>query len=137
VARASLEELRLDYQDFLRHRGLEQWRGDDPRRQELIDQRPASAEEVADWVGAVRDSESGRGGRSGRSGQPEGGTQSTRSTASTPPTYSEIAANGALVLINVACALLDRQIVSLAMAFEEDGGFSERMYRTRTGRARH
>ncbi len=25
VARASLEELRLDYQDYLRHRGVEEW----------------------------------------------------------------------------------------------------------------
>src|SRR6266700_6473553 len=30
VARASLEELRLDYEDFLRHRGLQLWAEDDP-----------------------------------------------------------------------------------------------------------
>ncbi len=32
VARASLEELRLDYEDFLRQRGLPLWLEDDPRR---------------------------------------------------------------------------------------------------------
>src|SRR5438132_7038482 len=42
VARASLEELRLDYEDFLRQRGLPQWERHDPRRQDLIDRRPGS-----------------------------------------------------------------------------------------------
>ena len=32
VARASLEELRLDYEDFLRQRGLPAWEHGDPRR---------------------------------------------------------------------------------------------------------
>jgi four helix bundle protein len=36
VARASLEELRLDYEDYLRQRGLTQWARHDERRQELI-----------------------------------------------------------------------------------------------------
>src|SRR5438309_8807049 len=36
VARASLEELRLDYEDYLRHRGLAVWERNDPRRVELI-----------------------------------------------------------------------------------------------------
>ena len=30
VARASLEELRRDYEDFLRQRGMQQWQGDYP-----------------------------------------------------------------------------------------------------------
>ncbi len=50
VARASLEELRLDYEDFLRHRGLSAWGRDDPRRQSLIDRRCASADEAAAWI---------------------------------------------------------------------------------------
>jgi four helix bundle suffix protein len=45
--------------------------------------------------------------------------------------FSEIAANGALVLIGVACSLLDRQLAALARAFEEEGGFTERLYRVR------
>lgn len=50
VARASLEELRLDYEDFLRQRGLEEWSRNDPRRVELIDRRPKDADAVARWA---------------------------------------------------------------------------------------
>src|SRR5882672_11785523 len=39
VARASLEELRLDYEDFLRQRDLPLWARNDHRRQRLIDLR--------------------------------------------------------------------------------------------------
>jgi ABC-type branched-subunit amino acid transport system ATPase component len=55
VARASLEELRLDYEDFLRQRGLEQWSREDARRAELIARRPATADAVASWARNVRD----------------------------------------------------------------------------------
>lgn len=51
VARASLEELRLDYEDYLRQHGLPLWGQDDPRRQMLIDRRCANADEIAQ-VGA-------------------------------------------------------------------------------------
>ena len=54
VARASLEELRLDYEDFLRQRGLALWARDDRRREELIARRSQSADEVASWARAVR-----------------------------------------------------------------------------------
>ena len=56
---------------------------------------------------------------------------STESTKSTPSTYAEIAANAALVLIAVASSLLDRQLTSLAAAFQREGGFTERLYRAR------
>src|SRR5438874_4595407 len=49
VARASLEELRLDYEDFLPQRRLAQWPRDDARRAELIARRPATADDVAQW----------------------------------------------------------------------------------------
>jgi len=48
--------------------------------------------------------------------------------------YAEIAANVALILIAVAGSLLDRQVASQASAFEEEGGFTERLYRTRRRR---
>src|SRR5437016_141554 len=87
VARASLEELRLDYEDFLRQRGHPIWPRADPRRADLIARRPQSAHAVADWVRQVR---------------------RRMSTGSTPytPSYPEISANAALVLIAVACSLL-------------------------------
>ena len=47
VARASLEELRLDYEDFLRHRGLYLWDSKDPRGKSLIALRCATADCVA------------------------------------------------------------------------------------------
>ncbi|MCF8039263.1 MAG: four helix bundle suffix domain-containing protein [Desulfohalobiaceae bacterium] len=124
VARASLEELRLDYEDFLRQRGLPLWEREDSRRATLINRRCATADEVAQWVAEVHE-------RNGRHGQDRQKGQSTGSTKSTLSTYPEIAANAALVLIAVACSLLDRQLASLAKAFEKEGGFSERLYRRR------
>jgi four helix bundle suffix protein len=47
-------------------------------------------------------------------------------------TYPEIAANGALALLTVACSLLDRQIAALERAFVEEGGFTERLHRVRS-----
>jgi four helix bundle suffix protein len=123
VARASLEELRLDYEDFLRQRGLPIWNRDDPHRQALIDRRCATADEVAAWVREEHDR-----GRSGQSG-PHGQKLSTPSTKSTFP---EIAANTTLVLLAVACSLLDRQLAAQATAFETEGGFTERLYRVRS-----
>jgi len=124
VARASLEELRLDYEDYLRQRRLEQWSREDPRRDELIARRCATADAVADWVEELH-------GRHGQRGHCGPSTKSSRST------YRELAANAALVLIAVACSLLDRQIASLAAAFVENGGFTERLYRVRTKRRGH
>ena len=122
VARASLEELQLDDEDYLRQRKLEQWPREDVRRAELIARRPVTADDVARWARDMRD---GQGGRS------EARQQSTVSTKSTFP---EIAANGALALIAVACGLLARQISSLEKAFVEEGGFIERLYRVRSER---
>ena len=51
VARASLEELLLDYEDFLRHRGLRLWDKDSPEalsaRKKLSDQSDSS--DRSDW----------------------------------------------------------------------------------------
>lgn len=121
VARSSLEELRLDYEDFLRQRGLRQWETDDPRRKELISRRPKTADEVAAWVKEVYE-------RERDSSTP---LVSTSSNPSISSSYSEIAANAALTLIAVACSLLDRQLNAQATSFENEGGFSERMYRVR------
>ncbi len=118
VARASLEELRLDYEDFLRQRGLEMWAPTDPRRQQLIDRRCKTADEVAVWVKEV----AARHGQHGRHGP---------SIGSTKTQYPETAANAALVLIGVAISLLSRQLAAQAAAFEKEGGFTERLYKHR------
>ena len=112
VARASLEELKLDYEDHLRQCDLPLWPESDPRRKSLVAARCTTADAVAAWV------------------------KKQRGLAGRKATYPEIAANAALVLIGVACALLDRQISALAAAFVEEGGFTERLYRVRTERRR-
>jgi len=127
VARASLEELKRDYEDFLRHKRLTLWPREDPRRQSLIDLRPKTADEVAQWVKKIYQNS----GQSGHGGQTNEHEHSTLSTPSTLPTYPEIAANAALALIAVATALLDRQLEAQAKAFETEGGFTERLYRQR------
>jgi len=129
VARASLEELRLDYEDFLRQHGLPQWPREDARRADLIARRPATADDVAGWAKALHD---GRNGRHGWAGQGKSGQKSIQSTVSTQPAYPETAANGALALITVASSLLSRQVAAQATAFETEGGFTERLYRNRS-----
>lgn len=110
VARASLEELKLDYEDFLRQKNLSCWQRNDPRRQKLVDARCNDLQALKNWI-------NGPDGRYGPDGQ-----------KSTTP---EIAANAALILLGVACSLLDRQIERLAEDFENQGGFTERLYRVR------
>jgi four helix bundle suffix protein len=128
VARASLEELKLDYEDYLRHRNLPQWERTDPRRVTLIERRPITTTDIGAWAKDVRAGHCGRGGHNGQES-----TSSTMSTTTpTTPTYPEISANAALALLAVACALLDRQVAPQAKAFEEEGGFTERLYRQRT-----
>lgn len=104
VARASLEELKLDFEDFLRQRQLELWDLRDPRRQALINLRIETSDEFVSWaVDVTKDS----------------------------GTIHGNAANGILVLLRVVCILLDRQIAAQAEAFQRDGGFTEKLYRTR------
>ncbi len=129
VAAASLEELRLDYEDFLRLRHLRLWPDDDPLRSELVERRCSTADAVAEWVREVH-------GRVGPDEPTECGRRSPVSMPSMRSTYPEIAANAALVLIGVASSLLGRQICSLATAFGAEGGFTERLYRVRQ-RIRH
>ncbi len=50
VARASLEELRLDYEDFLRQRELPMWDPDHPALKRFKAKRCASLEDVRAWV---------------------------------------------------------------------------------------
>ena len=134
VARASLEELRLDYEDFLRQRGLALWDWNDPRRAELIARRPGSIDGVTQWVRWVQE-HNGQHGPDGHQEKPD--TPSMPSTSSIPAEeggHAEVMANGALALIAVATSLLDRQLAAQAAAFERDGGFTERLYgRRNTG----
>ncbi len=130
VARASLEELRLDYEDFLRQRNLLLWAREDARRSELVTRRPGNADEIAHWVKEVH-------GRDGLNGHSTESISSILSSPSIPSsTYPEIAANAVLILIGVAVSLLDRQLAAQAKAFQEEGGFTERLYRIRQNKRR-
>ena len=102
VARASLEELLLDFQDYLRHQGLALWSKDHPTALEV---RALSY-------------------RSDRSYS----TYKTYFQAKEP----EIAANAAICLIHQANYLLDQQLRALEKEFLEEGGFTERLYRVRS-----
>ena len=134
AARASLEELKLDYEDFLRQRGLPLWDESDPRRAELIARRPVTADDVAAWVKGIHDKV--HSGHRGQNGQDRPKASSTGSTSSTKSNYSEPSANAVLVLIAVANSLLDRQLAAQASAFEKEGGFTERLYRQRQQKRR-
>jgi len=125
VARASLEELKLDYEDFLRQRALALWVQDEPLRRDLVAARCQTADDVAAWVVRVR--KQGGNGRYGLDGR-------GKSMTSMESMNAEISANAVLVLIGVACALLSHQIETLAKQFENQGGFSERLYRVRQQR---
>ncbi len=128
VAKASLEELRLDYEDFLRQHGLRLWDLDDPRRKALVARRCGDADAVAAWV--VETAKYGLNGPNG----PEGHEQPSMPSISSIKSIlfpDEISANAALVLIGVAVALLDRQVAAQASAFESEGGFTERLYKMR------
>lgn len=126
VARASIDELRKDYESFLEHRKLPLWEPMDPRRKELSNARCQNPDDVARWVKALWERE-----RAERIAAPEGPR-----TARTPQSvkdcaYAEISANVGQTLCKIAIHLLDRQVDSQARTFEKEGGFSERLYKVR------
>ncbi len=101
VARSSLEELILDYQDFLRQSKLPRW---DKNHPEALAIRKLAYMENRSYLTyrTYFEEESG-----------------------------EVAANTALCLIHQAGYLLDRQLDELEQQFLKEGGFTERLYRMR------
>jgi four helix bundle suffix protein len=137
VARASLEELRLDYEDFLRQRGLAQWPPEHPALMRFKARRCATLAEVRAWVEAERSGQTrtdtdrqGRG-KAGKLSVPA--SVQVRERPSVPGS-AELVANAALSLLNLACYLLDKQLGAQEKAFVEEGGFTERLYRVRSAR---
>ena len=102
VARASLTELRWDYEDFLRQRDWAIWASDDLRRRDPVNRRCHTADEVARWVKDVGAKGNGPNGLDGEEGRHATSMQSIKSI------YAAPAANAALVLIGVSMALLNR-----------------------------
>ncbi|MFH1980961.1 MAG: four helix bundle suffix domain-containing protein [Pseudomonadota bacterium] len=168
VARASLEELRLDYEDYLRQRGETPWAPDHPALVRFKKRRCASLEDIRCWVMAER-RRPGRHGHTDEHGHTDGHGPTRTDTDNSkthdapapvrdrpcssvsvrvpyqtpqptipPPTinrpapYPVLVANAALSLINLCGHLLDRQVAAQAKDFENQGGFTERLYRVRT-----
>jgi len=107
TARASLDELLLDYEDFLRQRGVPQWTRDDPQALAVRD------------VGRRTD-------QSDRTDQAY-----SRWLQHADP---EITANAIICLIHQANYLLDKQIAGLEREFVRDGGYSEQLAAARIAR---
>lgn len=122
VARASLEELRLDYEDFLRQRGLALFTPEHPALVRFKAKRCATLQDVQAWVAAEY-------GRAGTGTDKHGQRDADAGKAVSKP--EELAANAALSLLNLACYLLDRQLAAQAALFQKEGGFTERLYRVR------
>jgi four helix bundle suffix protein len=130
VARASLEELRLDYEDFLRQRGLEMWPPEHPALRRFKAKRCATLEQVRAWV------EEERRGQTRTDTDKHGHGNARKQSVSvcarpSVPGSATLVANAALSLLNLACYLLDRQLATQAATFEKEGGFTERLYRVR------
>ncbi|MGH9891915.1 MAG: four helix bundle suffix domain-containing protein, partial [bacterium] len=117
VARASLDELLLDYEDFLRQRGLRQWDKDDPEA------RAVRA------VGAMRD-------RTDQSDQIERTDDKKKYSRWLEASDPAVMANALICLIHQANYLLDRQIHGLERQFVEGGGYSERLAAARLEKRR-
>ncbi len=145
VARASLEELRLDYQDFLRQRRLELLAPNHPALIRFKARRCARLEEVEKWVseelrrGTRTNTDEHRPTRT-RTEKPPSvrdrpcSSVPVRGSGSRNLTAAALWANAALSLLNICCYLLDRQLAAQAQAFQDAGGFSERLYRSRKRR---
>ena len=149
MARASLEELKLDYEDFLRQRKLPPWEPGHPALARFRARKCATLGQVREWISSER--AHGQLGAHGQTrtitdkhgqpgehqvGDPAGSPSVSvrvRPCPSVPRTIPSavLAANAALSLLNLCCHLLDRQLAAQAAAFEREGGFTERLYRLR------
>ena len=103
VARASLEELLLDYEDYLRQRGLRLW-----------DKNSAEALAIRSRFKSDRSD-----------------TSDKSDSYCIAAVSEEVAANTLICLINQASYLLRKQLENLEKTFLAEGGFTERLYRQR------
>jgi four helix bundle suffix protein len=121
VARASLDELLLDYEDYLRHRHLPQWEEDS-----------AQASEVRAVPRTFRKDRSDPTDLTDLNDQQRWALYSRWLDHEDPA----IRANALICLIHQANYLLDRQIASLEEAFVNEGGYSEQLAAARLEKRR-
>lgn len=120
VARSSLDELLLDYEDFLRQRKIPQWNKDTPEAQEVRNLgRKSDRPDLTD---------------------PTDLGNKARWTLYAPWLENKapsIVANTLICLIHQANYLLDQQLIALEQGFIQNGGYSEQLAVARlTERAR-
>lgn len=109
VARASLEELLLDYEDYLRHRHLAQWTPDAPEALAVRQVPQRFKKDQSDLTDL---------------------TDHQRRALYAPwleHAAPAVRANATICLIHQANYLLDQQIAALERAFIEDSGYSEQL----------
>ena len=122
VAKSSQEELLADYLAFLRQRSLPVWDPDSEPAVIVRKTRPENLMQLSQLMAfLVRDLLSDQSDLSDPSDK-------KRKTA----IKQEVAANTMICLINQETFLLGRQLARLATDFEEEGGFTERLYRIRS-----
>ncbi len=115
VAKGSLEELAGDYEAFLIGRGEIPWAENDSRASRLMSlvldryTGPLARHDYGKYILAMR------------------GRFAPFLEAENPV----VAANAILIAIDQACKLLHRQMESIAAAFREEGGFTERLSKAR------
>jgi four helix bundle suffix protein len=114
VARASLDELLLDYEDYLRQHGLPQWSKDDPHAQAVRE------------VGRRHHDSTDRTDPTDRSVPSDEAVQSPY-VAWLNHKDPAVVANAIICLIHQANYLLDQQIAALERQFINEGGYSERL----------
>jgi four helix bundle suffix protein len=102
VARASLEELLLDYQDYLRQHGLPLWGKDHPQAKQVRGLCYRSDRSYLTYKPYIEAQAS-----------------------------AETAANTMVCLIHQANYLLDQQLRALEQEFLKEGGFTEKLYHAR------
>jgi four helix bundle suffix protein len=137
VARASLEELQRAYGDFLRHRGLAEWPPDHPALRRFKARRCATMQELRSWVAEERRmarTNTDSHGHTPRDAPKSMWVRVGPCPSVCPMSSAHLVANAVLSLFNICCFLVDRQLASQAAAFEQEGGFTERLYRTRRNR---
>ena len=118
VAKASQEELLEDYRTFLRQRNLPVWNAQSVEAKIIRESRPATLPQLRQVMASLVSDLSDKSDQSDKSDK----------TA----IKQEVAANTMICLINQETFLLARQIARLAADFENQGGFTERLYRVRS-----
>ena len=115
VAKASQEELLEDYRSFLRQRNLPVWDAQSTEAKIVREARPETLEQLRRVMASLVSDLSDLSDLSDKN-----------------RIKQEVAANTMICLINQETYLLGRQVARLANDFENEGGFTERLYKIRS-----